>query len=133
MKKIISLVALSILITSPFVSAGEYLNLEERQAKLCNKTSHGKHMKSGWEWDQQSASTCDRVSGTYTEGKKKGKTYDRRVTGYDNGEVCVHLENGKESCNKAKAMDDGTVQLFATNGKWKGQHVVTISNIKDVE
>jgi len=97
MKKIITLTAIPFIFASSLVSAGEYLNLKERQALLCNKPTHGVHMKSGWEWEQKSNSTCDRIAGKYIKGKKEGSEFDRRITGYPNGEVtwamalCIYL------------------------------------------
>ena len=132
MKKLISSAALIFLATSSLSLASDYMTGDQRQTAFCGKTFDGKNEFSGSTFKIHLDQECKTNTIHYLTGKKAGKTFERKINNiYANGELCRSSKNGKESCNKVKDMGNGTYEVTGTNGKWKGKHYVTLSNIVD--
>lgn len=109
--------------------SGDYLSADQREAVFCGKTFDGQNTQSGWTFKVYSHDSCDKISIRYLTGDWAGKTFERRVTRYPSGENCVRFEDGKDRCTKMKDAGNGTYHQYATNGKFNGQHVGTVTNI----
>lgn len=109
--------------------SGEYLSADERTAVFSGKTCDGENVESGWTYRIYSHSSCDKITIRYVTQDDAGKTFERRVTRYPNGESCVKFEDGKERCTKVKVAENGVFQQYATNGNHNGEHVGNITNL----
>jgi len=132
MKKLVTSIALVCLAISTNSFASEFMNLEQRQATYCGKTINGENVKNGMTFKVYIDAECKTNTIHFIKGKRAGQTHVRKIVeSYPNGETCMKWKNGNQVCNKVKDMGDGTYQVTKTNGKWKGQHYVTHSNIVD--
>jgi hypothetical protein len=131
LKKILVLTTLVCAYLPTLSYSGEYLSADERKAVFCGKTYDGENLKSGWTYRIYSHSSCDKITIRYLTGDDAGKTFERRVTRYPNGESCVKFEDGKDRCTKVKVAGNGVYHQYATNGKYNGEHIGTVTNIVD--